>query len=111
MAWWTDERIKINSSHFFWDTNNHKKGISLKGKFVQDCLWTPKLSLWGLDELATWKPSAESSEGSPLSFHLFSNGLVAETMENVRLLIECGMKFDYYPFDVQVYFFIFLLVP
>ena len=60
MAWWTDERIKINSSHFFWDDNNQKKGISLKGKFVQDCLWTPKLSLWGF--LAADRPKNISSQ-------------------------------------------------
>ena len=104
MAWWKDTRIDIQSSHSFWSHDNEEKGISLGGKFVHECLWSPKLTIYGLDELQTWKPSAEHAGGSPFSFHLFSNGLVVEALEDVKVLIECGMTFEHYPFDVQVQF-------
>ena len=105
MAWWKDERIKINNSHLLWNHQNRQKAISLDGKFVDNCLWTPKLTIYGLDELETWTPSAKDTEGSPLAFHLFYNGLVVETLESVKILIECSMHFEHYPFDVQVSFF------
>ena len=101
MAWWKDPRIEINQSHSFWNKQNND-AISLNGKFVDDCLWTPKLTFYGLDSLSSWKPSAELSEGSPLSFYLYSNGLVAETLEKIKLSIDCDMDFEHYPFDVQV---------
>ena len=105
MAWWKDERIKVDNSHLFWNHPNGQKAISLDGRFVHNCLWNPKLTLYGLDELETWTPSAQHKEGSPLTFHLFNNGLVVETLESVKILIECGMHFEHYPFDVQVKFY------
>ena len=106
MAWWKDDRIKIDNSHLLWNHQNRQNAISLNGRFVHNCLWTPKLTIYGLDELETWTPSAQDTEGSPLAFHLFNNGLVVETLENVKILIECGMHFEHYPFDVQVNLYI-----
>ena len=97
---WDDERLIINKSNSYWKAN--KSYAQIGGKFVEECIWTPKMMFLNLNAMASPNPTPNSINGPPLSFFLFRHGTIMSYRRNAKLTFSCGMEFSNFPFDIQV---------
>ena len=103
MLQWKEPRINFNNSHSFWAMKNPI--MTLQGKFVEDCLWTPKIYYAGVDKITAYNPTPTDITGAPLLYYLNNTGDNTEMMSTtlvLKLSLSCGMDFSWYPFDLQV---------
>ena len=97
---WDDKRLVINNSNSYWKAD--KSYVQIGGKFVEECMWTPKMMFLNLNAMASPNPSANSVSGPPLSIYLFRSGTIMSYRRNAKLTFSCGMEFSNFPFDIQV---------
>ena len=97
---WKEPRITINKNHSYWELKHPT--LKLRGKFVEDCLWTPSLYYTGVDEISSFSPTPTKNKGSPFKYYLKNNGELVMWMQVSTLGLSCAMKFVWYPFDIQV---------
>ena len=97
---WKEPRIVMNESDPFWAIK--KSSMALQGKFVEDCLWTPKLYFTGVDKITSYNPTPTNIAGSPLFYYLYYAGDLVSWLGVSKLTMSCGMEFSWYPFDLQV---------
>ena len=100
MLQWKEPRITLNNSHSFWGMKNAV--MTIKGKFVEDCLWTPKMYYISVDKISFNNPTPTSAIGSPISYHLNHTKSLTSWLHISKLTLSCGMDFTLYPFDLQV---------
>ena len=96
---WDDKRLIINNSNSYWKAD--KSYVQIGGKYVEECIWTPKMMFLNLNAMASPNPSANSVNG-PLSIYLFRSGTIMSYRRNAKLTFSCGMEFSNFPFDIQV---------
>ena len=100
MLRWKEPRITLNKSHSFWAMKNPI--MPLQGKFVQECLWTPKMYYISVDKISFNNPTPTEAVGSPISYHLNHTKSLTSWFHISKLTLSCGMDFTWYPFDLQV---------
>ena len=100
MLQWKEPRITLNESHPFWLMENPI--MTLKGKFVEDCLWTPNMYYISADKISFHNPTPTQAVGSPVSYHLNYTRSITSWFHISKLTLSCGMDFSWYPFDLQV---------
>ena len=100
MLQWKEPRITLNESHPFWSMENPI--MTLQGKFVQDCLWTPNMYFISVDKISFHNPTPTQAIGSPISYHLNYTRSITSWFHISKLTLSCGMDFSWYPFDLQV---------
>ena len=100
MLQWNEPRISLNDSHAFWGMGNPI--MTIQGKFVQDCLWTPKMYYISVDKISFNNPTPTAAVGSPISYHLNYTKSLTSWFHISKLTLSCGMDFSLYPFDIQV---------
>ena len=100
MLQWKEPRITLNESHPFWSMENPI--MTLQGKFVQDCLWTPNMYFISVDKISFHNPTPTQAIGSPISYHLNYTRSITSWFHISKLTLSCGMDFFWYPFDSQV---------
>ena len=100
MLQWKEPRITLNDSHSFWAMKNPV--MTLQGKFVEDCLWTPKMYYISVDKISFFNPTPTEAVGSPISYHLNYTRSLTSWFHISKLTLSCGMDFTWYPFDLQV---------
>ena len=93
-------RTIINENNSFWKAN--KSYASIMGKFVEDCMWTPKMAFLNVNEMKNHNPTPTSANGSPLEFFILKNGTMSSYLRNAKITFSCGMDFSHFPFDIQV---------
>ena len=111
---WEEPRIHVNQSHHYWrgtsndESNSHgghvqgKRTIRMFGGFVENCLWTPKLSFLGAveDSASTSTSNMEPYLGfDPRHGH---HPMIVLSSLQMKININCNMRFDNFPFDAQV---------
>ena len=97
---WIEPRIAMTGSDPFWAMKTST--MALQGKFVEDCLWTPKLYYSGVDKITSYNPTATQITGTPLFYYLYYTGELISWLGVSKLTMSCGMDFSWYPFDLQV---------
>ena len=100
MLQWKEPRITLNDSHSFWAMKTPV--MTLQGKFVEDCLWTPKMYYISVDKISFFNPTPTEAVGSPISYHLNYTRSLTSWFHISKLTLSCGMDFTWYPFDLQV---------
>ena len=108
---WTDPRIHVNHSHHFWKGRNEKSKntIRLFGLFVERCLWTPRLNFLNAVEDSESNTNTLSSSSNPNMEPYLSSypkrdphpRIVISSLQ-MKVHINCNMRFDRFPFDEQV---------
>ena len=98
---WKDSRITVNKSHSLWKSG--EQWMRLKGKFIEDCLWTPKVYYHGISDFSTFNPTPTMKTGSPFEYFLNSTGEIVMWLHESKFSLSCSMDFTWYPVDNQVY--------
>ena len=110
---WEEPRIHVNRTHHYWRGNSNGKcssnggrergkcTIRLSGRFVEHCLWTPKLSFLGAveDSFATSTSDMEPYLNSGRGHH---PPMIVLSSLQMKITITCNMRFENFPFDSQV---------
>ena len=103
---WDEPRIHVNLTHHYWRGNpiggreQRKRTIRLLRSFLENCLWTPKLSFLGAveDSIATSTAKMEPY----LGFRHGHPPMIVLSSLQMKITINCNMRFDNFPFDAQV---------
>ena len=106
---WADPRIHVNRTHHYWKgkTRQGKRTIRLFGDFMNTCLWTPKLRFLGAVQSSELNPNTRSTSNSNMEPYLAShphrgNTVIGFSSLQMKVIINCNMRFDKFPFDGQV---------
>ena len=102
MLQWKEPRITLNDSHSFWAMKNPI--MTIQGRYVEECLWTPKMYYISVDKISFNNPTPTAAVGSPISYHLNHTRSLTSWFHISKLTLSCGMDFTLYPFDLQVVF-------
>ena len=92
----------MNKSHPLWKASSW---IKLKGKFVEDCIWSPKIYYHGISDFSTFNPTPTMPTGSPYEYFFYQTGeqgLLSLWMHESKFTVSCSMDFTWYPVDNQV---------
>ena len=106
MLTWTDTRITINKNSSLWEATTW---MELKGKFVEDCIWSPKIYYHGISDFSTFNPTPSTPTGSPYVYFFYQTEenlekvQVSLWMRESKFTISCSMDFTWYPVDTQVW--------
>ena len=96
---WTDTRITVNKNNSLWAT---APWVKLKGKFVEDCIWSPKIYYVGITDFSTFNPTPTRPTGSPYEYFFNKTGELQLWMHESLFTVSCSMDFTWYPVDTQV---------
>ena len=97
---WNDSRIIVNKSHRFW--KDGETYLTLTGKFVEDCIWTPNIFYNGVSDFSTFHPTPTMKTGSPFQYFVKNTGEITMWMHESKFSLSCSMDFTWYPLDNQV---------
>ena len=76
--------------------------MNIKGKFVEDCLWTPRVIYYGISDFSTFNPTPTMKTGSPFEYLMSSTGEISMWLHESKFTLSCSMDFTWYPMDNQV---------